>query len=79
MRPRFLRPALVVLACAAATLTLASCESTEHESAQIERESRAAVVAEAAKERAAKHRAHERAHGAHAHAGTARAGSGARR
>lgn len=77
MRPQLLRRALVVLACAASTLTLAACESTEHESAQIERESRAAVAAEAAKEQAAKRHAHDRASGARTH-GPATHGSGAR-
>ncbi len=76
MRPRVLKRALVVLACAAATLTLAACESTEHESAQIERESRAAVAAEAAKESAAKR--HARSHPRHSHPHAAKAGAGAR-
>jgi len=51
-----------MLGCAAVTITLAACESTEHESAQIERESRAAVAAEQAKERAAKRRAYGHVH-----------------
>ena len=47
-------------ACALLTTTLAACESTEHESARLEQQSRAAQAAELAKERAAKKRAHAR-------------------
>jgi hypothetical protein len=61
MRPRLLNRALAVAAGALLTTTLAACESTEHESAQLEQQSRAAQAAELAKERA--ERAH--AHGAH--------------
>ena len=46
-------------ACALVTPTLAACESTQHESTQLELQSRAAQAAELAKERAAKKRAHE--------------------
>jgi hypothetical protein len=63
MRPRLLNRVLAVAACAFVTTTLAACESTEHESAQLEQQSRAAQAAELAKERAAKKRAH--AHGTH--------------
>ena len=38
MRPGVLKRALVVVACGALTVTLAACESTESESAKIERE-----------------------------------------
>jgi hypothetical protein len=38
MRPGVLKRALVVVACGASTVTLAACESTESESAKIERE-----------------------------------------
>ena len=38
MWPGVLKPALVVVACGALTVTLAACESTENESAKIERE-----------------------------------------
>jgi hypothetical protein len=62
--PGLVKRALAVIGCAALTMTFAACESTQHESAQIERESRAAVAAEQAKERAAKGRAH-----GHVHAG----------
>jgi len=51
-----------MLGCAAATMMIAACRSTEHESAQIERESRAAVAAEQAKQRAARRGAHGRPH-----------------
>ena len=68
-------------ACGAVTLTFAACVSTEHESAQIERESRAAVAAEAAKERAAKPRSQARSHARHGsshatHAGSRRGANG---
>jgi hypothetical protein len=64
--------ALAVFACAALTTTFAACESTEHESAQIERESRAAVAVERAKERAAKRKKH-----GHVHAGLPESHGGA--
>ncbi len=73
MRPRVLKRAFAVLACAAVTTTFAACESTEHESTQIERESRAAQAAELAKEKAAKQRSRERSRGAHSHTTRARA------
>ncbi|HEV2973606.1 MAG TPA: hypothetical protein VGX69_01255 [Solirubrobacteraceae bacterium] len=73
MRPRVLKRAFAVLACAAVTTTFAACESTEHESARIERESRAAQAAELAKEQAAKQRSRGRAHGGRSH--TTRAGA----
>lgn len=59
-----MRRALAVLLSAAIATTFAACVSTEDESAKIERESRAAVAAEAAHEKAvkAKQRARERAH-----------------
>jgi hypothetical protein len=63
MRPRLLNRAIAVAACALVTTTLAACESTEHESTQLELQSRAAQAAELAKERAAKKRA--LAHGGH--------------
>ncbi len=61
MPPGVVKRALAVIGCAAVTMTFAACESTEHESARIERESRAAVAAEQAKERAARRRSHGRA------------------
>jgi hypothetical protein len=60
MRPAALRRTLAVLAAAAMTTSLAACQSTESESAQIERESRAAVAAEQANERATVKRSHAR-------------------
>jgi hypothetical protein len=59
MRPRLLSRAIAVAACALVTPTLAACESTQHESTQLELQSRAAQAAELAKEHAAKKRAHE--------------------
>jgi len=72
MRPGLVRRVLAVFACAALTMTFAACESTEQESAQIERESRAAVAAEQAKERDAVRRAH-----GHVHAGLPESHGGA--
>lgn len=43
-------------------MTFGACVSTEHESAQLERESRAAQAAEQAKEQAAKRRSHGHVH-----------------
>lgn len=77
MRPRVLKRALAVVACGAVTSTFAACVSTEHESAQIERESRAAVAAEAAKEKAAKRRSHGGTHRSHSHSSSAAAHAGA--
>jgi hypothetical protein len=62
MQPGAVKRALAVLGCAAATVAFAACQSTEQESARIERESRAAVAAEQARERAAGRRAHGHAH-----------------
>ncbi|HTB71128.1 MAG TPA: hypothetical protein VK707_09120 [Solirubrobacteraceae bacterium] len=73
MRPRVLKRAVAMLACAAVTMTFAACESTEHESAQIERESRAARAAEVHKEQAAKQRSRGRTRGGRSH--TTRAGA----
>ncbi|MFI4991138.1 MAG: hypothetical protein ACHQHO_09550 [Solirubrobacterales bacterium] len=75
MRPGLVKRALAVIGCAALAMTFAACESTEHESVQIEHESHAAAVAEQAKERAT---ARRRAHG-HVHAGLPESHGGAGR
>ncbi len=51
-----------MLASGALTVTFAACESTESESARIERANRAALAAERAAERAAARRAHGHEH-----------------
>jgi hypothetical protein len=76
MRPRLLSRAIAVAACALVTPTLAACESTQHESTQLELQSRAAQAAELAKERAAKKRAHE-AHKSRSHGKSATSAHGA--
>jgi len=76
MRPRLLSRAIAVVACALATTTLAACESTERESAQLELQSRAAQAAELAKERAAKKRAHD-AHTSRSHGRSSTSAHGA--
>ena len=63
-------------ACALVTPTLAACESTQHESTQLELQSRAAQAAELAKERAAKKRAHE-AHKSRSHGKSSTSAHGA--
>ena len=69
-----MRTALAVLASAAIATTFAACVSTEDESAKIDRESRAAVAAEAAHEKAVEAKRHARERARHHHGGS---GSGA--
>ena len=63
-RSRSVRRALAVAGCGVITVTLAACESTEHESAKIGREEQQAAHALAAHEAA--HVSHS-AHSAHGH------------
>ncbi len=57
-----MRRAMALAGCGVLAMATSACESTERESAKIERESRAAQATEAAKEHTAKRSSHSHAH-----------------